>query len=265
METVTKTITPDYARELLATNTKNRLLRTHAVRSMTRDIINGDWKLTGESIKIDKNGVLIDGQHRLNAVIKANMAIRCVVCYNVDEEAMSVIDSGIKRTMSDRFKINGVIYPSQTAAVINFMHTLARGSKGLVALTSSEYELLLERHPDITDSVITVSKSKIKGTRTLLGACHYIATYLGHSEAANMFVETFISGVGTYRDDPARFLREYIIADFMKANQMTTNFKRRLFVHALNKYLIKDTMTRAIAPEVFAIKGWDLKTLGLVR
>ena len=80
-----------------------------------------------------------------------------------------------------------------------------------------------------------------------------------------MFVETFISGVGTYKNDPARFLREYVIADLMKANQMTTNFKRRLFVHALNKYLAKDTMTRAIAPEIFAVKGWDVEALGLVR
>ena len=93
MEVQVKTITPSYARKLLNNNPSNRLIRARAVESMARDISNGKWQLTGESIKISSDGSLIDGQHRLSAVIKADTPIQCLVCYQVDLESMTVIDS----------------------------------------------------------------------------------------------------------------------------------------------------------------------------
>ena len=263
MEVQVKTITPSYARKLLNNNPSNRLIRARAVESMARDISNGKWQLTGESIKISSDGSLIDGQHRLSAVVKADTPIQCLVCYQVDLESMTVIDSGSKRTIGDRFKINNVANPHQVAAILNLLNSLARGQKSLAALTPTEAKLMLDKHPNVRESAVLAHRCKIKGTATMLGAAHYVSSYIGHSTSADEFAETFITGVGTYPNDAARFLREHLIADYMKANRMSTNFKRRLFFHALNKYLARDPMTRAQAPETFGVRGWTVDSLGI--
>ena len=53
-------ITPDHAKALLAKNVANRKLSEQTYGQYKRDIINGDWQLNGETIKIAEDGELID-------------------------------------------------------------------------------------------------------------------------------------------------------------------------------------------------------------
>jgi hypothetical protein len=88
------TITPAMAKEWFVSRAQNRKLKPIAIARYKTDILSGNWLLTGEAIKINHRGKVIDGQNRLAAAIEANTSIVSWVCYNVDDQAMDVLDSG---------------------------------------------------------------------------------------------------------------------------------------------------------------------------
>jgi len=98
-------ITPDRARELLALNTlpSQRNLGTNrgAYKMAVTAIRAGQWHLTHQGIAISDKGHLLDGQHRLHAVIETGIAINSIVAYGVPEESFTDIDSGAARRTAD--------------------------------------------------------------------------------------------------------------------------------------------------------------------
>lgn len=70
-----KHITPRIAKTMLSHNTGNRPLRKAVVQRYATDMENGDWQDNGDPIRFDTNGRLIDGQHRLEAVILSDTPI----------------------------------------------------------------------------------------------------------------------------------------------------------------------------------------------
>lgn len=80
--TVTVLVTPELALSLLGKNRKNqRPLAARRVREMARAMKTGGWISNGDVIRIDKNGSLIDGQHRLSAVVLANIPVELEIRY----------------------------------------------------------------------------------------------------------------------------------------------------------------------------------------
>lgn len=102
MKTEIKLITPEIAASLLETNTKNRTLRDKTVIQLADAIKAGQWMVTHQGIAVSQSGVLLDGQHRLAAIVKSNIAVQMMVSTGVGDESFMVIDSGLQRNISDR-------------------------------------------------------------------------------------------------------------------------------------------------------------------
>lgn len=96
-----ETITPTKAHAYLKKMVRNRRLKKAKVTQYAQDIRDGRFPLTHEAIAFDVNGNLVDGQHRLHAVILAGKPIKVVVWYNLSAEAVALIDSGASRTEKD--------------------------------------------------------------------------------------------------------------------------------------------------------------------
>lgn len=94
-------ITPQMAAQYLAHNDKNRTLRAAKVDEYIGIIQRGEWQVTHQGIGIAKNGRLIDGQHRLHAIVKTGKAVSMFVTTGLDENAFRAIDIGAKRSPSD--------------------------------------------------------------------------------------------------------------------------------------------------------------------
>jgi hypothetical protein len=99
--TGTYLITPTIAAQLLKLNTNNRRFRPAYSKSLADAMKRGEWLSTHQGIGISKAGVLLDGQHRLSAIIEANMTISMVVSTGIDNNAYQVIDIQEKRNMGD--------------------------------------------------------------------------------------------------------------------------------------------------------------------
>ena len=70
MEAKVQVITPELAEQYLTKNTNNyRSMSNSVVNAYATDMKTGNWKFNGDSIKFNKSGILVDGQHRLAAIM----------------------------------------------------------------------------------------------------------------------------------------------------------------------------------------------------
>src|SRR4051812_16889489 len=96
-------ITPAIARYLLTFNSPgetNRRMKTNAVDASARAMRDGKWKNTGEPIIVAR-GLLNDGQHRLQAVVKADVPVLMDLRFGIGRDAFPATNSGSKRTGAD--------------------------------------------------------------------------------------------------------------------------------------------------------------------
>jgi hypothetical protein len=112
-------VSPAIAEGFLSKNVKNRNLRQSAVSKYAKEMKLGRWREnTGELIKFSENGNLIDGQHRLEAVILSGVSIYFHVAKNLKENITDVLDTGSNRSSSDVFKLNNVQYSASMPSII---------------------------------------------------------------------------------------------------------------------------------------------------
>ncbi len=93
MRSRVQTITPARAAEWLEANTTNRPLSRPVVRSFAEAMRRGEWLVTHQGIAFDVNGVLVDGQHRLAAIIEADLPVQLTVFREVAEGTFDVLDT----------------------------------------------------------------------------------------------------------------------------------------------------------------------------
>lgn len=122
-------ITPAIARNMLEHNTHNRgMKRTNFASAME----NGEWILTGSSIVFDENGILVDGQNRLNACATSGVSFDTIVVRGIPMSAQTVIDVGTRRSVADQLKLAGIPQPTLVqsigiALMLSDMHGIENG------------------------------------------------------------------------------------------------------------------------------------------
>ena len=115
-------ITPEYAAKLLAEhNPNNRPLSRQHVVFISQEMQRGTFRPdNGDSIRIDTNGNIIDGQHRLAAIVHAGKPMLMLVANGIEDGAFATIDIGKPRTVKDIVGIDlqsaGIQMPKGIAA-----------------------------------------------------------------------------------------------------------------------------------------------------
>lgn len=102
-------LSPELCRWVLDNlNTHNRKPRHAKIKVMRGNAVNGRFMLTGDTIKFGTNGILLDGQNRLNAIMRAGVSAKTHVVFGLDPEIFKVEDTGTSRTGGDTFIVAGV-------------------------------------------------------------------------------------------------------------------------------------------------------------
>ncbi len=154
------TLTAALATRLLEHNTLNRPLSDRHVQRISRQIITGKWKFNGDTIKVAKGGDVLDGQHRLWAVIEAKKSVKTIIVYEIEPDAFSTIDT-IRRMRSggDVLALSGVTqYRVPIATALAWM---LRWQQGVLEsfkapqnrIENSDIEKAFSGHPGMVLSV----------------------------------------------------------------------------------------------------------------
>lgn len=155
-------VTPEKAREILnKQNTRNRSIRQTQVKKIATDIAEGRWKLTSQAISIDTNGVLIDGQHRLAAVVQAGQTVQMLFATDCAADTFDVIDTGLGRTAADVVGLAGGRRASIIAAGIKttalYKEHPDRIWTNQISSTHTRINQIYTEKPDFYDSVAFIT------------------------------------------------------------------------------------------------------------
>lgn len=173
--TAIETITPSLASSYLEFNSNNRPLRYSHIRSMAYDMKNGDWQVTHQGIAFDSTGRLIDGQHRLHAIIEAGVAIQMSVTRGCSAASFSILDRGANRSTAD---VLG--WPKRITEVMTFALRITYGTNPTVSRIRlmegsnliKNCQILLEHCPSC--------RSIISTTGVKLAACVQMTVHGDH-------------------------------------------------------------------------------------
>lgn len=127
-------VTPEMAAKMLLKNEGNRKLREAHAATLARAMENGQYKLTHQAAAVTKRGKLIDGQHRMRAVIMSGKTIPMWIAYDVPDDTFSVLDSGMVRKMHERLRSD----PKHTGVCTTLFRLMVRTPK------AQDYEIQLE-------------------------------------------------------------------------------------------------------------------------
>lgn len=213
------TISPDRAAELLEHNTLNRPLSESHVHRIAGQIISGKWCLNGDSIKVAKGGDVLDGQHRLWAIVESKKSVETVLVTGIEREAFSTIDT-IRRSRSggDTLALNGVERNrNQTATALQW---LLRWQRKVIEdwrsptnrIENSDVEAAFEKHPKMVHAVERASACRRLGNVGILAFLYYIFASRDHDLAERM-LNTLENPAGVGVNDPFYRLRAYFTSD----------------------------------------------------
>lgn len=208
-------INPAMATQWLEERAPNRNVSDVVVGRYARDMARYDWKLNGEAIIFDINGRLIDGQHRLWAVLESGATIKSVVVWGAQPDVIETIDGGRKRNFADALQIAGHANTREISAAARWLVWEEAGSHGkLGTYTPAEHHAAIDAHPLVLEAASIVVGSRAKGL-VPKGMLVWVVTRAMEQDrgAALDWLEQLGSGVGLSQDHPCYLLRERLIAD----------------------------------------------------
>ena len=255
-------VSPRQAKIYLASMARNRNISDPYVKQYARDMLAGAWREMGDPIRFNEQGQLIDGQHRLQAVIRSGKTIAFTILRNVPDEWMALIDTGRTRSISNVLQIQGVKNAALLAAATRWLHVAKLGlrDRTVIKLSTSEQLSMLERHPKLAQSAHKVYGSKGM-TTSMLTAIHYIgAELLGHEERADAFARVFTHGMPFWREnDPALLWREKLLKERAEARKkMTPSMVWNGSVYVWNNFVKGHSLKIIKVPEkIMYFEGLD--------
>ena len=138
-------VTPEMARQWLEGNVHNRTIRDSVVHRYAEDMKTGRWGLTHQGIAFDGDGRLIDGQHRLWAIVESDTSVWLMVSRDVPESTQQYIDEGVPRSAVDVLKL-----ADPDSSTSNYKMATARrmliGTRTQVITSRSELIAFYQKH-----------------------------------------------------------------------------------------------------------------------
>lgn len=216
-------VTPGMAEAMLGANQQNRNLRHAKVAQYARDMTSGNWKITGEPIKFDWNGRLIDGQHRLHAVVESDVSVPLAIVRGLEPDAQTALDAGAKRSGADALRFKGhTAHASDLASIARIATAYESGelrsvySSITTPLTATEILDWVAAHPEVEEAVNLARRvyRSIGGTPSAMGFSVFRLAEVDAEQAFEFFTST-----AEYRTNGATDPRSTLIRTFARLKE----------------------------------------------
>lgn len=208
-------ITPTMASRWLEGNIHNRPVNEMHVQRLANEMKAGRWRLTHQGIAFSANGTLVDGQHRLWAIVMAGVPVRMRVFFNEPSENAEYVDGGLARTAADRLRLGnrfahtvGHKHLATLRCMVNGLRPVQRMSYGqeadLLAMHLNAINFAME-HMATADRARGVATAS---TRAVLARAYYS---IDHTRLV-YFCDVLKSGMArSDADQTIILLRDYLV------------------------------------------------------
>lgn len=250
----TEKVTPREAEEYLKTNEGNRPINQSYVRSYADTMKAGKWMLNGVGIVFDYNGKLIDGQHRLLAVIKAQVPVEMTIVRGADPDCFTTFDCGRRRNLGQLLAMQGMKHYNSCASIVIAAETLRRHGRfyannstgsadnNRLAVNQDLYEIYerdKEGYTDVTNKIRPLATSvRILEISKAGGLFYHLTRRLGHSEDKVWYFFEQLFSLDKSENPAIELLRIRLIREQMsKISSLSGVAKTALLFKAWNAYI----------------------------
>jgi hypothetical protein len=207
-------IDPALAAKWLEGNTHNRKLEQRVADDYAREILAGRWRLTHQGIAFDGKGVLIDGQHRLWAVVLSEKTVKMRVFFNEPAENMQAVDTGKRRSNFDVLRLTGEAGEVTISHLAALRAMITGDSPSVLWMTAGEESQLLSKHHEALDFAmrrLDYSRHKGIATASIRGVVARAYYSTDHDRLAR-FCDILKTGIPSEESDaPAVILRDFLM------------------------------------------------------
>lgn len=193
------TIDAALAKKWLKRNRLNRPIRRARVQHLARALKEGAYShANGETLIFSSDHDLMDGQHRLTAVVETGIPITSLVVFGVEPHKRGSIDTGAKRELGDYFGMLGEKNARNLAGAATALYHWERGTflsykQGHAFVSFDEAQAFLAAHPGFQDSVATAKRIKKLLRLSHSAMLHWLFTQKD-PELATVWVDTLADG-----------------------------------------------------------------------
>jgi hypothetical protein len=217
-------ITPAMATAFLGRNTHNRNLRSTTVAAYARDMKAGAWTRHHQGIAFDVTGTLMDGQHRLAALVEAQVTLPMLVTTGLPvqgaggQTTQDTVDRGAGRSVADALALSHDMKNANvtvSAAVSLLM--LAGGPEvcGCKAICKTSVALVLHvmDHWKAGVTYAVQNRSSMAGIRAaaVLGAVAFV--HRRFPDETVKFYTRLVTGENLSGTSPILLLRNHLMAE----------------------------------------------------
>lgn len=215
-------ITPEAAAEMLSRlPARQRTLKPERVATYARLMRAGQWRFSHEAIMFDTNGRLIEGQHRLRAVVASGVTVELMVTVGAPPDSFAVIDQGLNRSAEQFLGEAGetIKYVSHVRTACGFLWQVSHGlpygaNKALMSWSQQALDVQLawlQAWPEVSTlapETAVVARPNAAGIppRLLLTTMAQ-ATRTEHWPMIDEFLEGLRTGADMSETDPRYVLR----------------------------------------------------------
>lgn len=240
-------VTPEMAKRWMDNNNShNRDISEFRVADYADDMEAGRWTFNGETIQFDRTGILLNGQHRLMAIIATGIAQTFLIVHGLDPAAQLTMDQGTRRTPAEQLAVAGIITDKTIPAAIR---TYIRWQKGFLfgdqvdrkrkhKLTTSEIVQWAIDNPDLIALLRDLSEAGVR--RSPCSSSMALAVALRFSLIDERDCLFFFGKLVTGADLPAKSPILGLRARLLNAQEARTNLTERdligFFTIAWNAY-----------------------------
>ena len=208
-------LTPSMAARWLEGNTHNRSISQGHVERLAREMKAGRWRLTHQGIAFSVGGRLLDGQHRLWAVVMSDVTVPVRVFFNEPADVVEDIDGGLARSAADRMMLSGRFGDDIGKAHLATMRCMVRGLWPPRRMAFGEEADLLARHLSAIEFALTnlTMTVRAKGVSTAItrGVVARAFYSVDHARLIH-FCAVLKGGIATGpADEPIILLRDFLV------------------------------------------------------
>lgn len=231
------TITPELAATLLERNPHNRPISRREVERLKRVLEAGQWAYNGEAIKLGHSGDLLDGQHRLQAIVESGVAADALVVADLEDRIFDTLDQGRKRTGGDVLYTRGIKNHNAAAAACGQVFRMLRnrpiyGSADPVPAYG--VALILDRHPRLTEIMELCAplhreaEAPVVGLGQIAAYVYVLDVVMHRGDTAQAFAEGVLTGAALDAGSPILKLRQKVFDARAKGRPVRAKQKNAL-------------------------------------
>lgn len=257
VQTKVMLVTPEIAKNWLTANTMNRKMDDGTVNYYADQMKKDFWTLSPDAITFSDTHKLLNGQHRLRAVVVSGKSVYMSVTFSMPEECFKNIDRQKVRSNGDVLQMHGIKSSRMMSAGISKYHALrnnlvARNAcKNIYAApTSANSKLSItdilntyKSMPEVWDETALAadryySKFRYFGQSDYLAYIVYLTKWKNHpQEKVNDFF-TQLSHGGTYvKNQTIQLLRDKLTENAISKTKMTGLYRNAIITKTWNAFV----------------------------